>query len=152
VVFDPARRTLGEEFYVNIDPESAKTAGLTVDQSTLDWWEKQAPEAKAALEPDQHSLEAAIGAFHAWWLKNEGDGGRLWSHGADFDNVLLREAYRALSWEPPWKFWNVRCSRTVLAIGNRRADGSRYGTHHNALHDAKSQALAVMAALHDFNV
>jgi len=145
VVFDPRTGKLGAEFYANITRASCEKAGLTFDQSTVDWWEDQSDAAKAALEIDQRPLIEVLSDFFHWFSSVGGE--EIWSHGAGFDNVLLASAYRAVGVAPPWKFWNERCCRTVLALGNRRVDSTRQGEHHNALDDAKSQALAVSAAL-----
>lgn len=145
VVFNPKTGDLGGEFYANITRDSCERAGLTFDQSTVDWWEKQSDAAKAALTISPQPLIEVLHDFFTWWNVNGGE--FIWSHGASFDNVLLASAYRAVGVEPPWKFWNERCCRTVLALGNRRIDTTRQGDHHNALDDAKSQAKAVAAAL-----
>ena len=145
VVFDLKTGKLEAEFYKNIDRASCEKVGLTTDNATVEWWEKQSPEAKAALEPDQVKLLDALAAFTDWFARVGGE--CVWGHGATFDLVLLAEAYRAERVPPPWKFWNERCCRTVLALGNRTPDKTRFGLHHNALDDAKSQAMAVAAAL-----
>lgn len=46
---------------------------------------------------------------------------------------------RAAGLEQPWAFWNDRCYRTLKARSELKI--ARTGTHHNALDDAKSQAL-----------
>ena len=145
VVFNPKTGELGDEFYANVTQASCEKVGLTCDASTLIWWEQQSDAAKAALEVDQRPLMDVLFDFHNWWASAKGE--FIWSHGASFDEVLLGCAYRANKVEPPWKFWNVRCCRTVLALGNRTVGKDRTGTHHNALDDAKSQAKAVAAAL-----
>lgn len=146
VVFDPKTGAFGKEFYVNITRASCEKAGLLVDPKTEAWWAEQSPEAQAALAINPRTLIEALAAFHEWW-SFEAKGEFIWGHGASFDGVLLASAYRAIGVEPPWQFWNERCCRTVLALGNRRIGKERQGEHHNALDDAKSQAVAVAAAL-----
>lgn len=82
--------------------------------------------------------------FFKWWDAVGGE--TIWSHGANFDEVLLKSAIAAVMLEAPWDFWSVRCCRTVLALGNRKPLRDK-GTHHNALDDAIAQAVAVSAAL-----
>ena len=144
VVFDPVTNTLGSTFYQNIEGGSCKAAGLTADPETDAWWAKQDQAVKDALLVDQVPLSNALDAFDMWWDMNDGE--RVWGHGASFDAPLLKAAYHAIGSEPPWKFWNEMCCRTVLALGNRKPL-REHGPHHNALADAKSQAVAVMAAL-----
>lgn len=146
VVFDPKTGAFGKEFYANITRASCEKAGLVVDPKTEKWWSGQSDAAQAALEINPVSLIEALAGFHEWW-NFTAKGQFIWSHGASFDGVLLSAAYHAIGVDPPWDFWNERCCRTVLALGNRRIGKERTGDHHNALDDAKSQAVAVAAAL-----
>lgn len=143
-VFDPKTGKLGADFYANIDTQSCRDVGLTEDQSTVDFWKAQSKEARSILLLDRKPLRAALEELSLFWIKAEGE--FLWAQGAAFDPVLLDSAYEAVGMEPPWSFWNVRCCRTILALGNRRPD--RKGLiEHYALHDAQSQARALAAAL-----
>lgn len=142
-VFD-MQGVIRETFYHNVDRASCEALGLTIDPETEKWWADQSQAAQDALIPDQRPLAFVLGEFLKFWDAVGGE--YIWSHGANFDEVLLRTAYDAAGLDAPWKFWNVRCSRTVLALGNRRPK-REVGTHHNALDDAKAQAVAVAAAL-----
>ena len=142
--FIPATGETPQTFYRNITRASCEAVGLVVDPETVKWWDDQSPEARAALEPDQQPLTTVLLDFFKWWDAVGGE--TIWSHGANFDEVLLKSAIAAVMLEAPWQFWNVRCCRTVLALGNRRPLRNK-GTHHNALDDAIAQAVAVSAAL-----
>lgn len=144
VVFMPETQKLGSEFYVNIEGNSCIEVGLTSDPETDKWWAGQDQAVKDALLVDQKPLKVALDLFHMWF--DEVDGEKVWGHGASFDPVLLKAAYHAVGKEAPWKFWDERCCRTVLALGNRKPLRT-HGAHHNAVSDAKNQAIAVMAAL-----
>ena len=146
VGFDPRTGKTGAQFYRNISRESCERVGLLVDSETEKWWEDQSAEARAALEPDQRPLPSVLSDFCQWWDANKFQ--FFWSHGANFDEVLLRCAFDAVGLDTPWAFWNVRCSRTVLALNNRKP--RREGLlHHNALDDSIAQATAVAAAIRD---
>lgn len=72
----------------------------------------------------------------------------MWGNGVDFDNVILRNAYDAVSIEPFWKHWNNRCVRTIVELGrNAGIDPKKTlqfeGDQHNALADAIHQAKCV---------
>lgn len=146
VVFDPANPTapLGEAFYAVIDDASCAAIGLVKDPRTVQWWAEQSTEAKAAFEIDPRPIGGVLREFSAWFTKVGGE--QVWGHGASFDPVLLEAAYDAVLLEAPWKFWDVRCCRTVLAMANRRPERHAKDVHHNALDDAKAQARAVQAA------
>lgn len=146
VVFNPDKPTapLGAEFYCNVSDASCEAIGLVRDPRTVQWWSEQSEAASAALQVDQVSIGEAMQRFTKWF---EGVGGQyVWGHGASFDPVLLEAAYDACLLEAPWKFWDVRCCRTVLSMANRKPDRRSSDVHHNALDDAKAQARAVQAA------
>lgn len=126
---------LGSEFYQVVDPESCVKAGLQMDTSTVMWWMKQSDEARAAFDRPSAPLIAALADFAHWC----GDS-VVWGNGASFDNTILSNAYRKTGIEQPWKFWNDRCYRTVKNL-YPDVKLERVGTYHNALDDAKSQAV-----------
>ena len=146
VPFDPMRGVVGERtFYANITRASCEEVGLTVDEETAAWWADQSADAQRALLEDQRPLVAVLNDFTQWW--SDVSGVEVWGHGATFDPPILEGAYAAVFMDAPWKFWNVRCCRTILALGNRRPDLRGSETKHNALHDAVAQARAVNATL-----
>jgi exodeoxyribonuclease VIII len=130
---------LEDTFYVNIDSADCINLGLTTDQSTIDWWEKQSAEAKAALDNDKKSLLEAMTLFCSWVRRTKCE--TLWGCGADFDNPILRNIFGALDADFPFKPWAGRCYRTIKHIPGAPKMPKRVGTHHNALDDAMSQAL-----------
>lgn len=145
VKFD-VEKGLGEGFYLTIDAESCKAAGLRAQKSTLEWWAKQSPEAREAAFKGEFSLNVALTKFSMWMPPL--DDAVVWGNGANFDNALLAAAYRAMKMDTPWKFWNDRCYRTISAMF-LRSRVERVGTHHNALDDAKTQALRLITMAQD---
>ena len=137
---------LGEEFYLTIDAESCKAVGLRAQKSTLEWWAKQSPAAREAAFLGEFSLNIALTKFSMWMPPV--DEAVVWGNGANFDNALLAAAYRAMKMDVPWKFWNDRCYRTISAMF-LRTRVERVGTHHNALDDAKTQALRLITMAQD---
>lgn len=145
VVFGPTG--LGGEFYEEV--QINHQGYLVSDQDTIDWWSKQAPEARDRLYGGQDTkplLKQSLAHFNDWLegLANRDDRGNLqccvWGNGADFDNAILQVAYDAVGVsKPAWPFFNNRCYRTLkgLALSVKLI---RSGVHHNALDDAKSQA------------
>lgn len=145
VIFDPWQSGLEAEFYANVDWESCASAGLTVDPGTAEWWESQSPEARAHLQDTRLTLDYALTLVSAFWRANRAT--FIWGHGASFDPPILEACFRAVGAPVPWKFWDIRDTRTLFDLaGVSLKDFPRAGTHHNALDDAKHQALAVQAA------
>ncbi len=147
VIFDPDTQQLGTEYHRIIHLESCEREGFTMDASTVLWWLKQSPEA-LAIYSSQHAMPIAdaLQEFSDWlgYLKNP----IIWGNGSDFDNLLLSNAYKTCKLGVPWKFWNNRCYRTMKSL-YPHVELTRVGTHHNALDDAKSQALHLMRILND---
>ena len=136
VAFDPQSGKIESEFYVNVDPQSCVDAGLKMDVSTVMWWMKQSDEARAAFNKENMPLEVALTTFKTWYPQ----GAALWGNGATFDNVILSNAYTLAGIYRPWHFTKDRCYRTLKAL---RPDikQEKVGVAHNALDDAKFQAL-----------
>lgn len=147
VYFDPqgAEAPRHLTFYANIDRKSCEDAGLTVDPETEAWWAKQSPEAQKALLQNCRPLAEVAREFHDWF--NRHIGWQIWCQGANFDAVLWEAAVRAVGLSAPWKFYNVRDTRTVYeAFGFDTKSVQRIGTYHNALDDARHQAVCVQKA------
>jgi len=94
-------------------------------------------------------LSLALKEFNAYLIELDHQTVQIWGNGADFDNSILAAAYRACRIEPAWKFSNNRCYRTLKGL--YPADKlKRQGIYHNALDEAKSQAVHAIALLRKF--
>ena len=133
---------IGHEFYVVISVRSCLDAGLTINPDTLEWWQNQNEEAKTILQLVKSNtatpLKTALIQFNDFLSQYKNV--KVWGNGAAFDNAILRYAYAAVGVKQHWEFWNDMCYRTVKAM-NPEVKFKRVGTYHNALDDAKSQAL-----------
>lgn len=132
---------LGEEFYGVVDLESCQKCGLTIDPGTVQWWMQQSDEARKVFSETNDSLFNVLSAFTRFiGTSNEAKRkAKVWGNGADFDNVLLAEAYKAVNLDAPWMFYNNRCYRTLKNLFPG-VELERQGVYHNALDDAKTQA------------
>lgn len=125
-----------DQFYQVIDPTSCVDIGLQIDAGTVMWWMQQDAMARDAFKTKGVPIDVALSQFATWV-----DGGEaVWGNGADFDNVLLANAYRMCKMEQPWKYWNNRCYRTMKNQFPNVDVPSRKGMKHNAVDDARSQA------------
>lgn len=147
-------------FYTVVSKESCLDAMLHVDDDTARWWARQSDEARKVLQdassadapPLGEALDNLVGyvASH-----HRPDKALVWGNGADFDNPILTVAARHAQIKLPWQ-WGNRCYRTVKNMYEFIQPDfvapalSRSGTHHNALDDAKSQALHMWDLLNCF--
>lgn len=131
---------LGRTFYKVIDLQSCLDIGLRVDASTLYWWLVQSLEARQALcEPKKVHVSRALMDFHQWLTPDT----NLWAHGVSFDIPILEAAYRFTATSVPWKYKNLRDTRTFFELAGVKNEAPT-GTYHHALDDAKNQALSVI--------
>lgn len=138
IEFDVRNSKLGRQFYVNVDPQSCVDAGMTIDVATVMWWLGQSEQARKDLTAGtKYKLADCLDAFFKWYPK----GAQLWGNGATFDNVILSNAYLAVKKDKPWLYSADRCYRTLKAIHSDVSMNAFEGTAHNALADAKHQAL-----------
>lgn len=124
-------------FEIFVDPKSCMDAGLQLDASTVLWWmHPDRDEAREVfVDKELKPLDQALFLFEAWM----GGDRPVWGNGATFDNVILRNAYKAAGRRCPWHFRNDRCYRTMAAVFPD-AKWERIGTHHSAVDDAATQA------------
>lgn len=127
-----------DEFYQTVDLESSVEAGGVMTPSTVLWWMQQSDAARAEFARPGAPLVQVLLAFRDWLGTDQN---KIWGNGASFDNVILSSAYQRLLLPTPWKFWNDCCYRTVKAMNKQVPFNGVAGTAHNALDDAKAQAL-----------
>jgi len=148
VIFDPQASGDGivDEFYQVVNQElQVEKWGRHIDPATVKWWSEQSPEAKLVLEQSHPQafapkLDVALQNLSKWWGPHEME---LWAKPIIFDGVVLRRAYAAVGLHEPWSWHAMRDLSTVRAMGLGRdiSVEARAGVAHNALDDARAQAL-----------
>lgn len=154
VKFDPIAGELPPEgdgalFYANVDLRSSARLGK-IDPDTVYWWLGQSESARRALvDPKPEPVDVVLKRFATWFKPAT----FVWSHGATFDAVILSNFYRELGAWAPWKYPDVRDTRTLFALAYadphsvpELAELPGDLAKHNALGDAVRQAKAVIGA------
>ncbi len=138
VRFDPYNEQPMKELYLRVDVDSQDKLGCTVSDDTLKWWNQQDTSImEEAFNPrDRIPIHEVINQFHAlaWGCSH------FWSHGATFDLMILQNIYDKLGRAYPWNFWEMRDTRTLCELA---APDMPQDAKHNALEDAKRQAIGV---------
>jgi hypothetical protein len=151
VAFDPYGKGFGETFYENVHPESCRRFGMTQDSETAEWWSHPDRESvRAVLYKERRSIVTVMEDM-ASFFKTVG-GVQVWGHGSCFDVVLVEEAMRRCGVVIPWKFRDVRDTRTLFDYSgfdavNATDTPKREGVHHHALDDCKYQVRCVQHAV-----
>lgn len=164
IKFDPFAAVVDRVFdddgyHAVVFRESCLDALLHEDPGTLQWWSEQPEAARKVLALSEDSstslmLKEALEQTVAYVAGHTTPSKALvWGNGADFDNPILNVAARGVGMELPWK-WGNRCYRTIknlheiLGSAHRAPPVTRIGTYHNALDDARTQAVHMWDILH----
>jgi hypothetical protein len=147
VHFNPFGDEIYDTLYFKIDLDDQDKLRREIDPGTIDWWSKQDPSImEEAFSPDNRiPLAEAVDKFHkfAWGCD------KFWSHGSTFDLVILEDLYKQLNRVLPWRYWQLRDTRTLFDLGFD-PDMSK-DNKHDALADAVRQARGVQAVFRKLN-
>ena len=144
VVFDARGSTICDRLELRPDmTEQTDNHHRRINADTVDWWEKQSPEAidEAISDRDRIPFKDAMAELHKFCRNRKA----IWANGVCFDITILENAWHELNIAPPWDFWTVRDARTVYDLcGVSIKDG--HVTSHKAVEDAEHQAVVVQRA------
>lgn len=110
------------------------------DEATMKWWFGQVDRWTAIrdrCEAEGVKLIEAIDWLRAAFRQSGAE--MVWSHGATFDVVILEYWCRVFARDIPWKFYNIRDTRTLYHLGAVRLPTNT----HDAMEDAINQARLV---------
>lgn len=134
------------------NPQAQLDKGRKVSASTIAWWlgDKVSAEARAvipAAEKDGKSIYECMGPGLNGWLHSligeKSSDIRVWSNGAGFDVPIAESLAADAGIGVAWKFWNIRCYRTLKAMFQIEKGVGRDGFKHSAVGDAIFQAKCV---------
>lgn len=150
VPFDPMSANIlpADHFYYRCSLDSLKESGFSVSQDTLDWWGKQSNEAFAEAFGGTKPIMHMFSAFHTYIsiLKESFGDVIVWGNGANFDNVICEHSFKKLGMSVPWSYKNNRCFRTLKELFPEIPIVYE-GVKHNAVDDARNQALHAIKCL-----
>ena len=133
-----------ETFQVLVDLDSQPDRDIT--DSTVTWWAQQDPAVQALVfaEEGRLTLTDALLALSKFACHSN----RIWVQGPAFDIPILEHAYQQCQLPPPWQYWQVRDSRTLLDL----VEISLPSPNHNALEDCSRQIKGVKLALKQLDI
>jgi hypothetical protein len=148
VAFNPRSNKLGAKLYLEMtnDLNAQQKRGCTISGDTVVWWMRQGAQARLLFAEGDPATSSKVSTLEALELfskfvtDNGGNRAKIWGNGADFDNIILGNLYKAFDMPMPWSFSRNRCFRTAKNIGIGPQKFTRYGVPHNALDDAITQA------------
>ena len=125
-----------DTFYSEVDLQSCLDLGMEVSGPTINWWV-----GRNNMPIDGIDIYNVLTMFSQW----VGNNPTIWGNGASFDNVILTNAYTKCKITRPWHFTRDRCYRTMKNVSD--VPFKMIGNKHNALDDARSQALHLIKIL-----
>ena len=128
-----------DTFYTAVSLEDCLRLGLDKDADTIAWWKRQSREAQLAWAKGGVPLADALRAYSDW-LGEDGEATDHYCWGLNFDIPILENAFRVCNIPRPWKYWNLKCARTLHAFLDTVKIEKRDGIYHNAKDDAVTQA------------
>lgn len=139
VLFDSTG--IKDTFYCNIIPHPEQH----VSESTLAWWETQNAKAKESLLTNRLPFEQAISQI----LKFLEPAKALWAKGSLNDIVWLESACSLAGKQLNMPYHKKYCMRTIEHLISEPENYVSPSIEHNALEDAKAQALTLINTLKD---
>ena len=129
-------------YYTTVS-ESAQVNRIK-EYGTIKWWSRQSKEARDSAMDRVHSKSLPQSLHELSLFIDKYKLTHPWANGSCFDIIILENAYRQCDIEIPWKFWNIRDTRTIYDMAERITGKTlkpeREGTYHNALDDAIFQS------------
>lgn len=142
VPFDPYVGEVGSEmFFCTINTRGQVEYGLHQEEGTVAWWLSQDDDVREVSfpsKPNFDDLQAALDAVSDY-MKTIPDA-KVWSHGSSFDTVLLSEAFARCGLNVPWRYQNVRDTRTIL--GFCKENGFDFVVENPMKHDPRADAIS----------
>ena len=132
-------------YYARVTLESQENR--SIDNSTIEWWATQPAHAReeAFNEQGRIPLDQALDELGKliWHAK------LIWAQGPTYDMNILEHAYKSYNKPLPWKYYQVRDSRTVFSLW---PDQPMPPTSHHALEDCRRQIGMLQNTLKYLNV
>jgi 3' exoribonuclease, RNase T-like len=135
-----------DTFYSEVSLIDSVSAGMKVDPSTILWWLSQPEEVRNWVKDNEKksTLRVALLGLSSFFKDlrstNPNEKLEVWANSPSFDCSILRTAYGLVKLECPFTFREEMCCRTAKNLFKDVTHDFK-GVKHNALDDAKNQAL-----------
>lgn len=140
VQFNPFTGETFKEFEVFLDLDSQIAINSTITQGTILWWLAQDTAVRNQVIKkckNGQDITSALKSFSAYIKQN--DIKFVYGKGPSFDNAKLNSAYERTKLEAPFKYYNDRCVRTIIALDSEVKNLEFIGNRHNGIDDSKHQ-------------
>jgi len=132
---------------ISLRLEDSLKRGFKIDASTMLWWLKQPDSSRNSTfisEMGYYDCDITCDRISEF-VKRMGCK-YVWGNGANFDVVLIEEMFDKCEKIIPWKFWDIRCLRTMKETLPYNKDIiPKNELKHDCLYDAIYQAQVLQA-------
>lgn len=140
VPFKMSGKTSRTKFFQSIDIDSCVDAGQTIDPNTVLWWLKKSKEEQETLYDHTGGLLYHVLKDLADYIKSFGEDVCVWGNSARFDLGILEHAFGLFKLDTPWKFYNERDVRTLVALNPEIKKNMPFeGVKHDPVNDCHHQ-------------
>jgi len=138
------------EFYYRANVDEQTAIGRHIEEGTLEWWSRQAPEIveEALSDENRYPVKEILTRLNKYLVGVD----KIWCQGPVFDIVILENLYRQLGLHWNWAFYNIRDSRTLFSLMPRDPRKDISFSAHNALEDCRIQSICVQKSLRNLGV
>ena len=130
-----------KELEIFVDKDSCDKLNLHTSQETMDWWSSQDENIRKKIFESQPRLDIKDALIALTNFCNSFNARRYWCHGINFDPIVLENAYEKCELTPPWKFFQLRDSRTIkqLLTLNELNSIPKSVNCHDSIEDCRNQ-------------
>lgn len=131
-----------------------------MDFNTLLWWldQEAEPLSEAFKTGPRKPIEDVMASFALWIIQIcnycRSTEIAMWSHGKDFDCVVLQNAFKVFGIPCPWKYWDTRDTRTIYSLAGvdtRNIKMPEGFKSHNAIGDCLKQIEGIRQSFNIIN-
>lgn len=147
-IFDPQADFINFSYSWLLQLETQQKNGRHVGMDTVQWWlmQEEAPRLKMAEKKDRVFVTDFLDHLDRVcdWKNVEG----FWSHGLNFDVIILTDMYTMYGRKVPWHYRTPRDTRTLFWLADMKTeDLVKAEVKHSAVSDAIAQAKSVQMAM-----
>ena len=132
-----------DTFYMRVNPRSCRQFKCVIDPETMKWWSQQPIESQEEVlsTENRYHIKDVLQKLSEWFGSNPST--RVFANSPHFDISILDYLYNKCNMKSPWKYWNVRCTRTLYELGGVNLRNISSGNKHHALYDCLRQIKGV---------
>ena len=142
-----------KELEIFVNKESCDRLDLHTSEETMQWWSSQDENVRKKIFESQPRFDIKEALIILSDFCQSLNVRRYWCQGINFDPIVLENAYEKCGLTPPWKFFQLRDSRTVKQMLTLKdIDSIPKNNCHDSIEDCRNQINILHFAYKKFNL